>query len=56
MSRPLYVMAAHILFVGRELRLGGNREDWIAAIDMEILNRPPDFGRHCVLSDEGFSN
>ena len=38
------------LFVRRELRLGGNRKDWIGPIDMEILNRPPDFGRDCVLS------
>jgi len=44
------------LFVGRELRLGGNRKDWIGAIGMEILNRPPDFGHYCVLSGEGFSD
>jgi hypothetical protein len=49
----LVCRAAHILFVGRELRLGVNRKDWIGAIDMEILKRPPDFGRYCVLSGDG---
>ena len=43
--------AAHILFVGRELRLGGNRKNWIGAIDMEILNRPLYFAGHGAFLD-----